>query len=232
MKLTALTCTCDRPEAFALCEKYVRRQTWRPDQWLVLDDGTVPANCTMGQQHIHNPEWRGRESMVKKVLHAIEGGLITGDCLMFVEDDDAFKPEWFAWVMDKLRRYDMAGQGSAFYYHVGKRWWSDCKNIRHASLCQTAVTRELFEPIVNICREFSSPFFDTRLWTIECNKFLHLPKPSERLLVGIKGMPGLRGYSGEHKQNIPPNVNIDPAMLKLWELIGADAAAYLPFYQK
>lgn len=233
MKITVLTCTSDRPEALALCEKYVARQTHQPHQWIVLDDGTQPARCTMGQDYLHNPNWRGKYSMCLKVLHAIESGMIEGDALMFIEDDDWFAPGWVEWCAKHLENYDMVGQGSAFYYHVGKRWWSDCKNIRHASLCQTAITRAMFEKVANTIRAYWSPFFDTRLWTLQCRKYLHIPlKPEERLLVGIKGMPGLRGYSGEHQQVIPPGANIDPGLLKLWQLIGEDAAAYSPFFQQ
>lgn len=187
----------------------------------------------MGQDYEHFTGWQGKYSMCLKVLHALESGMITGDGLVFTEDDDFFFPTWFAWCEKHLARYDMVGQGSAFYYHVGKRWWSDCKNIRHASLCQTAITRDMFEKVITTIRAYWSPFFDTRLWTLNCRKHLHIPKTdAERLVVGVKGMPGLRGYSGEHKQVIPPGCHPDPSLMRLFKLIGNDAAEYAKFIQR
>lgn len=53
--VSLLTCTGYRPEALALCEKYVLRQTYRPLEWIIVNDETpivdtdpfkssVPAN--------------------------------------------------------------------------------------------------------------------------------------------------------------------------------------------
>ena len=38
-KITVITCTGDRPEAFKLCRTWMSRQTRKPDQWIVVDDG-------------------------------------------------------------------------------------------------------------------------------------------------------------------------------------------------
>lgn len=212
MKLTALTCTYERPEAIKLCEKYLSRQTRQPDQWLVLD---------------------GPEPMSQKVLQAFRAGQVEGDGCVFVEDDDFFFPTWLAWCEAKLEKgFDIVGQGNALYYHVRRRWWSNCRNTRHASLCQTAIARSLYEPLTNLIPAYDNQFFDTRLWRIESNRYLHLPKEGERLLIGIKGMPGKRGYSAEHTQANPPGVHADPSLLKLHQLIGKDAAAYAPFYKR
>jgi hypothetical protein len=209
MKITAVTCTWQRPEALALCRKYVERQTRPPDQWLVLD---------------------GPESMGDKIIAAIEGGRIEGDAVLWIEDDDYYFPGWFEWCERHLARgYDIVGQGNALYYNVSYRWFSNCKNTRHASLCQTAISTRLLERICNVIRAYENQFFDTRVWRMEVNKYLHLPKDGERLVIGIKGMPGTAGYSGEHKQQTPPEAHSDPALLALWKLIGADANAYKGF---
>ena len=46
---TIITPTGDRPDAFELCCKYVQRQTIKPVEWIVIDDGetptTMPDNC-------------------------------------------------------------------------------------------------------------------------------------------------------------------------------------------
>lgn len=210
MRITALTCTADRPEALALCHRWMERQTRQPDQWLILDDPHIP--------------------MPQKVLYAVASGAVKGDGLIFVEDDDVFFPGWLAWCEKQLNKFDLVGQGYAIYYHVGRRWWSECRNVRHASLCQTAITSDLFEPLCNTIKAFDSPFFDTRIWMLECAKYLHLPKTdAERLVIGMKGLPGKVGYSDVHDQKVPPGVHSDPALVKLWKLIGRDALLYGKF---
>lgn len=209
MKITAITATYQRTEAFALCQRYMEAQTRQPNQWLVL---------------------AGPEPMPQKVLSAIEEGQVKGDAIVFFEDDDFYAPTWIEWCATQLEKFDLVGEGLAVYYNVRRRWWSECRNVRHASLAQTAITRELFEPLCNIIRGFDSPFFDTRLWQLDCSKFLALPGIAhERRVVGIKGMPGTTGYSAEHRQDHPPGVHADPSLLQLWKLIGPAAASYAKF---
>lgn len=212
MKLSVVTCTTPgRRVAFDLCRKYVERQTRQPDEWLVMDDATTP--------------------MPQKVLQAL--GRMTGDAIVWAEDDDWYAPGWLSWVEKSLEQgFDLVGEGEAIYYHVSRRWWSPCKNVRHASLCQTAMRMTLREELENTIRAWDNPFFDCRLWRVDAKKMLRLPRDGERLVIGIKGMPGTPGYSPEHRQKNPPGCIPDPALLKLWQLIGKDAAAYAPFYLK
>lgn len=212
MKLTALTCKADRPEAWRLCEKYLARQTRQPDQWLILDQD-LP--------------------MREKVIAAIEMGAIEGDAVIFYEDDDYAFPGWFEWCEERLAKgYDIVGQGNALYYNVRQRWWSECLNTRHASLCQTAISRDMLEPLLNVAQAYDNQFFDTRLWRLEANRYLHLPEDGERLVIGIKGMPGSAGYSTEHRKAAMHEVNGDRSLLKLWQILGDDAEAYAKFYQR
>ena len=210
MKLTALTCTYNRPEAFSLCEKYVARQTRQPDQWLVLD---------------------GPEPMHVKVADAIRDGKIEGDAILWTEDDDWISTRWFEWCEKRLDKgFELVGQGMAFYYNVNHRWWSNCNNVRHASLCQTAMRSSLLPHTWNIIHDFGCPWIDVQLWNIECNKYLHLPKDGEYLVVGIKGMPGTKGYSREHRQVNYEGNEKDLDLAKLRSQIGDDADLYAPFY--
>jgi hypothetical protein len=209
MTITAITCTTpERSEAFALCKSYMARQTRQPDQWLVLD---------------------GPEAMQLKLKKAIEGNEITGEGIIFFEDDDYFMPAWIEWCEKKLAKgYDIVGQGNALYYNVSHRWWSNCGNVRHASLCQTAVHKRMLEPIWRIIDDFDCPWIDVQLWNIECNKYLHLPTEKEMLLIGIKGL--CSGYSREHRQVAGDLNKLDYDQSKLRELIGDDAAHYAKFF--
>lgn len=195
-----------------LCRQYMERQQRQPDQWLILD---------------------GPEPMIEKLATAIERGWIEGDALIFFEDDDYYARDWIAWCEQQLAKWEMIGEGKAIYYNVRKRWWSQCGNDTHASLCQTAIRRSLFETLVNVIRAHNSPWIDTQLWKIECDKMLVCPQTqADRRLIGIKGMPGKAGYSREHHKFDPRGCQRDPSMRKLFELIGNDASAYMQHYQK
>lgn len=214
MKITALTCTYQRPDALELCHKYMARQTRKPDQHLILD---------------------GPEPMNMKVLKALQEGDIEGDMLVFFEDDDLFRADWIEWCASTIEKgYDMVGEGHAVYYHVGNRWWSECMNKRHAALCQTAISRDMYPALEHVIEGHQSQFFDVRIWQVDCVKMLALPKtPADRRVIGIKGIKGTGGalgYSGEHADMLPPGTHYDPSMLKLWQWAGADAENYARFW--
>lgn len=172
--------------------------------------------------------------MPAKVLHAIENNLITGDVICFWENDDWFRDDYIAWLESMFeKQFEIVGEGHSTYYHVRNRWWSECKNCRHSALVQTAIHADLLESVSNIIRSYDSPFFDTRIHSLDANKFLHLPKgPEDRRVVGIKGMTGTKGYSGEHAAIRPPETHTDPSLRKLWEWIGEDALNYAEFYDR
>ena len=49
--ITLITPTGDRHEAFALCEKWIGRQSYIGQiQWVVVDDGHEPTETTLGQE--------------------------------------------------------------------------------------------------------------------------------------------------------------------------------------
>lgn len=214
MKITAITATTpERHEAFALCKKFVARQTRQPDQWLVLD---------------------GPEPMHQKLAGAISQNRIEGDCILFTEDDDWFGPGWFSWCERNMERgFDIVGQGRALFYNVRHRWWNNCGNVRHASLCQTAITNRLLPHVYNIIEDFGCPWIDVQLWNIEARKYLHLPKEEEMLLIGIKGLCGSGGYSREHRMvnGAQDDNKPDYDISKLRSLIGDDADIYSRFFE-
>ncbi len=229
MLISTITCTGDRPEAFALCEKYLASQTLQPAQMIVIDDGTEPTRCTLGQDYYYLPHLRGKGSMVNKIKTALISGIVKGDALVFIEDDDYFSPAWLFECNRKMASHDIVGEGCAFYYNVRNRWWFLHNNRQHASLCSTAVTRAVFPYLLKLCAN-PDPFIDSRLWTT-WNGTKHVFYPNRRMTVGIKAMPGLTGVGTGHGSNPGEGCYPDPTMAKLRDLIGADADAYEKFYQ-
>ncbi len=234
MKITALTCTGDRPEAFALCEKYMASQTQKPSQWIVLDDGETPTKCTMGQQYVYCPEFKGKGSMANKVKMAVASGLITGDAVALIEDDDYYAPEWLAWCALKLEKNELVGEGRAIYYNVEQRTWFPHENLGHASLCATAVKRSLFPLLERECAG-EDPFIDSRIWRDAKGNGRKIligdPNGRKRYVVGMKAMPGRKGYGNGHTGQ-DKSAKADPNLAKLRELIGDAADNYAVFGAK
>jgi len=231
MKLTVFTPTCDRPEAFAFCEKWMAAQTRKPDQWIVVDDSEKPLKLTMGQQFYHRPEFRGKGSMVKKLRMILESGTVTGDVLVFIEDDDLYSKDYLAWIEKSIGTNHLIGEGRNLYYNVRNRWWFDHGNMQHASLCATAVARPAFPLLLQEAQNTEDPFIDSRLWR-NCRGKKQVFDPQalgRRLTVGIKAMPGLRGYGSGHDTDSGWAIR-DPELKKLRELIGDRAEEYAKFY--
>ncbi len=235
MKITAITAACNRPEAWKLSEDYMRRQTVKPDQWIVLDSDDPPSTCTMGQHFIYCPEVRGKSEMIEKLKIAFSPGLITGDIVVMWENDDHYAPTWIETCVKNLGdgRIDLFGEGRAVYYNVRDRWWFDHANMSHASLCSTAFTKRLYPLVHRLCSD-PNPFIDDRLWKNASGNRKRLLDPlshgGKRLVVGIKAMPGKVGYGSGHTRE-DRNAKQDPDGAKLRELIGDDAALYEPFWR-
>ncbi len=237
MKISVVTCTFNRPVAFALLERWMAAQTRKPDQWLVLEDSETPTPCTMGQQHVYLPEMRGPNSMVNKLRHALENNLITGDILVLAEDDDIYMPDYLAWVESALVTLDLIGEGRNLYYNVRNRWWFDHGNTGHASLCATSMKRAAFPALLKVCidsakrPEKDRPFIDSQLWAqFTGKKRVFDPiAMKRRLTIGIKAMPGAKGYGSGHDVDSGWAIR-DPKLIKLRELIGERADDYAGFY--
>ncbi|HEX2900444.1 MAG TPA: class I SAM-dependent methyltransferase [Bacteroidia bacterium] len=235
MKITLVLCTSDRPEAFALAEKYIKRQTVQPFEVLIFDDGNVPVKPTIGR-HIFCPECRGGTSMINKLKIAFSPGFIQGDIVICWEDDDLYAPNWIETCAKNLGdgRCDLFGEGRAIYYNVRDRWWFEHANMSHASLCSTAFTKRLFPLVLRLCND-ANPFLDDRLWKNAPANRKRLLDPMQRggkrLVVGIKAMPGKVGYGGGH-QKVDRNAKPDPDGAKLREFIGDDAALYEEFWSQ
>lgn len=230
MNITLVTPTCDRPEAFALCERWMARQTIPIHQWIVLDDGVNPAACSMGQLHLKFTDTRGKGSLSNKLARLMQRTeLITGDALAIIEDDDWYSPNYLELAIQRFAGYDMIGEGLALYYNVRRRWWHMHTNYAHASLCQTLIRRTAFPQFAKSVSVSNCPFIDTRIWADPNVKSKHMYIPENgvpRTLVGIKGI--YKGYGIGHDKPLPHQ---DPSYAKLRELIGVECDAYSGYYQ-
>jgi hypothetical protein len=206
----------------------------KPHQWFVLDDDDPKSKCLMGQEYIHCPQLSGKMSLLNKVNFITTSGRITGDAIVFIENDDWYSPKWLQFCSDQLEQYDMIGEGRAIYYNVRYRYWFEYPNMGNSSLCSTAVRTTLLGKVADLCgsKTNQDPFLDQRIWLdgggIQCNKRVFEPVGG-RLVIGIKGMPGRAGYNVGHGWQAD-GAAYDRSLAKLRSLIGNDAELYGPFY--
>lgn len=230
MDVTVLTCTGGRPEAFALCELYMARQTRQDFHWIVVDDVEEPTACTMGQTVIRRePFWTPgkRNTLLQNFIVGLEA--VTDDgVVVVVEDDDWYAPDWIEFIAKMPRQEKpLVGEGWTIYYHVGFRCFRRNHNSRHASLCATAFRTELIPKIIKMATSSGRPFIDLEL-------FKGMPELARVIdgnrVVGIKGLPGRPGTTKAHATMQTRHEAFDPGLVRLREWIGDDANRYAKFY--
>ncbi len=232
--LTVITCTGDRPEAFALCAKYVARQTWSgPLQWIVVNDGSdedvleavdVPDRILVAQL-IPSPPWRpGQNTLARNILAALPK--VKYDKVLFIEDDDWYAEDYCTRMSALLDGASgIVGDPTSVYYNVRSQSFRIMRNVGCASLCQTGLRSEYLTALRNTCQE-SADFIDARLWRrVPSRLLLHVGG-----VVGIKGLSGRPGIGTGHRPERNPDAwTPDPDMKKLREWTGDDAKLYEEF---
>lgn len=225
MKVSVVTPTADRPVAFALAERWMARQTFQPDEWIVADGGQRAVDLTMGQHRYWAPRCAGAENFAHNLLNGLR--LATGDVVVFVEDDDWYSPTHIETLVNAFGQETLcAGDNVQQYYNVQHRLFRRFDNVG-ASLCQTAIRRAaipLFESIVHRCLASKTYGIDTTFWrAVPTSQWAITGKVT---CVGIKGLSGQSGLGIGHRPD-GPSWTPDPTGAKLRELIGADADVYL-----
>ena len=232
--ITVITPTGDRPKAFELCAKYIQRQTCRPNQWIVIDDGksdiefsnflSVWVRPVKRQKQKREP----RHTLPLNILEALP--LIEYDTILIMEDDDWYAPTYIEWMVSYFKKDPsklLIGQGRGLYYHIPSLRFRRCPNILHAGLCKTGFKSGLIPKVEEICKtKMTNPFIDIKLWqkTLSFDKKLIFDEKD--YCVGIKGMPGRQGVCAGWTQYMNNTYTYDTDMEYLKSIIGDDVELY------
>lgn len=223
MKISLITPTADQPTGIALAERFIARQTVKPDEWIVADDGETPATLTMGQVHIvRKRQHEGGRSLASNMLAALE--VATGDLIIIIEHDDWYAPDHIETCVQRLKAGGATGSINQRYYNVEHRSYRLMKNIGSA-LCNTAFTSDHKK---GMKRAAEKAFRDGRI-CVDRYFWDALPRSywdihSVDTVVGIKGLPGRKGLGLGHR---PDHrwTDDDGTVLRQW--VGDDADEYL-----
>ena len=221
--LTLLTATGCRPEAWAICQQLMQRQTYQgPVRWIIVDDGETPQQITFNREGwsieliCPIPHWQpGQNTQARNLMEGLKY-VRADERLVCWEDDDWYSPDYLADVDKWLGRADLVGEPMARYFNVQSGVGKQLNNKNHCSLCSTAVKGSGIEALKQSVAKHKK-FIDLELWrTFKGKKFLS----NTRHVVGIKGLPGREGIGCGHKMA----GNATNGLLRQW--IGDDAAIY------
>jgi len=200
--ITLITPTGDRPLTFALCQRWIERQTLQPAQWIVVDDGKKPIADLITTDRILYIRREPREDdprhtllvNLKMALPLVKGGKV-----LIIEDDDYYSPNYVETMAAKLNKYEAAGIYNGRYYYLPT--CANCRagNERHASLATTGFRKSFLKEFSRLVNTKTGAL-DLRLWqSVNGNRrgclFLDDDAP---LYVAMKGVPGRKGRGGAH----------------------------------
>jgi hypothetical protein len=215
------------------------RQSRKPDQWIIVDDGKAPLG--------YETRWLSQRCEINDVqivrrlpqsgdpAHTLSINLLAAfehvshDRIAFFEDDDWYGCEHLVTVDDGLMSCALFGYRGIVYYHVGRRSYRAMGGPAsvHSSLCQTAMTRAALATLERICRADDrgvrgSGFVDLRLWREFAGAKTLVDNPGS--VVGIKGLPGRPGLTSGWRTMA--GYTPDMSFRFLESLIGPDVRNY------
>lgn len=201
--ISVVTATGDKPLAFSLCVRWMLKQTRKPDQWIVVDDGNTPID----EQDIKDIPFltyirrEPAETRTASFLGNWREGLenCIGNKIIIVEDDEYYASRYIETMAKMLNGYEIIGITRSRYYNIASTWYKRIPNIDHASWAQTAFSARLMPDVMDLLCGNES--LDLRLWKkILAENIPHkLFDDNEYLFVAIKGLPGRPGFGGAHR---------------------------------
>lgn len=228
--LSLITPTRGRPQAFAMLERWMKRQTYRASyQWIVsMDSDPLEYEFTMGQVVVSRKEGDGH-SLLENLRAALPK--VAGDIIAFIEDDDYYAPDYLKSLVAAFDdpSVQVAGFAPAVYYRVTDQLWRCIGNKENCSLGMSAIRSSVVPAFLSMM-ERGSPFVDVLLWKAPglCKKVIDSATPEGlRYHVGMKGMPGTMGIGIGHRPEFPGRP--DPTGKHLRDMMGDDALAYREF---
>lgn len=222
--LQVITPTGDRPEAWALCQRYMERQTYKgPVVWHVTDDGKVPSQANFKREgytlYMHRLPPMTGNTQARNLLFLLDQ-IDTKYPVVCFEDDDRYSADWLEVCDQHLERATLVGEPQARYYNVAQRVGRQLNNLAHASLCSTAMRGRAIDAFRAACKT-NEKYIDLKLWRGYRDAILF---PGHRV-VGIKGMPGRGGIGMGHDSKFTGQRDPTGKLLREW--IGPDADWYL-----
>ena len=227
--LTLLTMTGARPEAWELCKRWMRNQTYaKPARWVIVDDGPdaqslhgVPEEWQIDLVR-RRPYWEpGQNTQALNILAGLDQ-IKPKEKLVIIEDDDYYRSEYLETIDKWLDMWELVGESHTTYLNVQNGGSYRCNNDKHASLCATGLTAQAI-PLLSTIAGKEHKFIDLHLW----QQWRGASKLSDTdMVIGIKGLPGRPGIGAGHR------MQGEADYAKIEAIIGPDAIHYREYMNK
>jgi len=196
-EVTLITPTRDAPQAFALCERWMEQQHFGGRvQWIVVDDGDDPIQCTLGQTHIRRePQADDPDhTLARNLLAAIPH--VAADKALIIEHDDYYPPNFVSEMVELLDHACLVGTQHDRYYNVRDRRFRSMRNTEHSSLFATGMRRPALDHLADLCLS-DDVYVDMKLWKTWTGSKLLIDRDDARApqAVGIKCLPGRKSMA-------------------------------------
>jgi len=227
--VTLITPTGDRQQAFALCERWMARQTFAGRvQWIIVDDGKTPTMPTFSRDGWTIERIR-REPKGSDPAHTLPVNMlealprVASDRIIIIEDDDWYSADHVKRIATMLDDADLVGFRPHVYAHVAHWRWFAMENAKHASWCMTGFRKAVLPTIRAVCRR-GLPTVDLDVWRRWAGS-KRLEMPDTPTCIGLKGLPGRRGTLKSHSPLEPRyGAGGDPGTLA--RMMGNDMQVY------
>jgi hypothetical protein len=194
---TVITPTGDRPESFEICCALMAKQTVKPTQWIIVDDGItddIKIPDFPFVQYIKRCREKREPHHTLPLQMKVALSHVKTNKIIIMEDDDWYKSDYFEWAVEKLNTYTMVGLQHNKYYYIKDREYCTHVNTKHSSFCSTSFQFSVCKRIMSMRND--SPYIDLSLWrgagkNVQQGVF----KETDVFVLGIKGLPGRRGVT-------------------------------------
>ena len=155
---------------------------------------------------------------------------VKGQNVIVLEDDDWYGPEYVATMAAFLEEVELAGFTGFLLYNVCYRRYRPWDKTAFTCMSHTAFRRNVVPLLQKLIQDHNTAYPDVLLWQQSLKKRVwEVSSETNRLTVGLKGLPGRAGLSFGHRPRWSA-FRFDPHAAKLREIIGEDVDLYLEFY--
>lgn len=186
---------------FRLCEKWMSRQDFQGSvQWIVVDDGHAPTDCTMGQEYVRVE--RPDRPVVTRTNHTVGDNLaralplVRAPKVLVIEDDDYYGKHYVRTMSELLDQHELVGESGSKYYRLDNSTYEHFASQPFRTMAALARTgwRSQLNKAVQACCPGDAQV-DRRIWDLDIgNKFLLEPSVSG-LHISVKCGPGRRSHN-------------------------------------
>lgn len=239
-RLTLITPTGDRQQAFALCQRWMQRQTFQGRvHWIIVDDGQTPTQVTFQRpgwtvayyrrERQAGEHWHTLAAQMREAMRHLYDDL---ERVVIIEDDDWYSPGYLSLMDELLDRAELVGIWSNPAYRVAEPpAWRFHPHGRgtpgRTVFAATGATGAALAHLQDMldADPGQDPSLDRRWWKTFTGSKLLRPIGDPPEMVQIKGLPGRMGFGTPHRS--ADGLTPDPERTRLARWIGEEDAGLI-----